>query len=222
GPELFHRNERGERTDDDCLLLRLATIGRSHCGRFQRGDNARGLEGHRHSLLEADQRKNKADRQEHVDHDAPHIEKERADLVRTKAKSSDDRGERTEADRRREKEIRDHHEDLREVGKMDVTGPVLEIGIGTQRHRGVGHRRWRQHPTVQFIKWHPRLNSHDYIAVSEQESVEDEQRYRVLLPIQIASVESILEPLEEAWSFVLAIHDPGEITAEWNSKQSGC
>ena len=57
GTELLHRDEGRQGAQDNGLLFGLATIGTAHCRGFDRGDELCRLEGHRHSLLQAHQRK---------------------------------------------------------------------------------------------------------------------------------------------------------------------
>src|SRR5271163_2059439 len=114
GAELLHRLERGQRTYHDRLQLGGTVAVGAHRSRLQGVDLVVGLIGHRHALLKHQQAKHEADRQEHVDYHAPHIDEEIAERLLA-PEGADYRGQAAKSDRRREKEVGYTKEDLAEV-----------------------------------------------------------------------------------------------------------
>src|SRR5208337_1569588 len=191
-------------------------IDRSHRGGFERRDLVGVLIGHRHSLDKEDKATDEGCGQEQIDDHSPHIEEE-VTQARIASESSNDRRESTQADSRGEEKHRDAKEDLSEIRKRDVPRVILDVRIRDERDNGVKDRARRQHPEATRIKRHPRLQRQDDVAIDEQDCVEDEQRYRVLLlPVLRPAIEMFLEPSEDSRRLVLAVHDLRHVTAYWD------
>ena len=152
----------------------------------------------------------KGDGHEHVNHHPPHVHEEVAELG-IAAESPDDRGQRTEADGGRQKQIGDAEENLAEVRQMLFPGIVLEVRVRHERGHGLKDGAGEHHSLAVRIQRHPRLERQNQIAEDEQQGVEKKQRAGILLPVLGAAVQAFFEPAQDRQRPVFSIHDPRHV-----------
>jgi hypothetical protein len=139
------------------------------CARLQRVDDVGGFHRHRHSLLHEEDGDDERHRNEHVDHDPPHIDEEIAHEP-FPAKCTNNGRQRTESDRRRQKLVGDAKEILAKVREVLVSRIMLQIRVGHERDHAVENGARRQHSPVKPIQRQPRppLEPKHDKAVNEQ------------------------------------------------------
>ena len=105
---------------------------------------------HRGALLQENQGQGKGNREKRIDDDSPHIDEEVPEIG-IASQSSDNGGQTAEADRGGQEKVRQTKERLAEVGKMLITGIVLQIRVGHEGNNTVKDRARSEHSAAQIV-----------------------------------------------------------------------
>ena len=188
GAEHLDRDLRGDRADRDGLL-----------GAFQRRGLDIGAQRLRHALPDQEQRVDDADRQQHIERAARHIDPEIADGAhRGTGEAADQRHRERDAGRGRQEILVRQAEHLRQIGQRAFAAVVLPVGVGDEGDRGVEGKIRGDRGLILRVERQQRLQPHQPVDDEEAADMEQQHRDRIGQPMLLALLIDAADPVEPA------------------------
>ena len=186
GAQHLDRDLGSDRADRDGLL-----------GALQRRRVDVVAQGLRDALPDQEQRVDHADRQQHVERAARHVDPEIADGAHRGAReAADQRNREHNAGRSRQEVLvrQPHH--LHQIGQRALAAVVLPVGVGDERDRGVEGKILGDRGLPGRIERQHRLQAHQAVDDQEAADMEQQHRDRVGQPMLFAFFIDAADPVE--------------------------
>ena len=188
GAQHLDRDLRGHRPDRDGLL-----------GAFQRRRLDIGAKRLRHALPDQEHRVDDADRQQHIEGGARHIDPEIADGAhRGSREAADQRHRQRNAGRRRQEVLVRQADHLRQIGQRALAAVVLPVGVGDEGDRRVEGKVLGDGGLIRRIERQQRLQPHQAVDDEEAADMEQQHGHRIGQPMLLALLVDAADPVQPA------------------------